>query len=105
MTTPGIFALGAQYRFAPPVALVDGRGLRHLSRSMATTSVRRTCPWTARSASAQGFKYDWNDDVTVGLAYEYLDAGDAGIDQKGGPLQGDLKGDYGTTQFTSWPST
>jgi long-chain fatty acid transport protein len=43
-----------------------------------------------------GMKYDWNNDMTVGIAYEYLDAGDAEIDQKGGPLQGPLKGDYDT---------
>jgi len=34
--------------------------------------------------------------MTVGTAYEYLDAGDAEIDQEGGPLQGPLKGDYDT---------
>jgi long-chain fatty acid transport protein len=43
-----------------------------------------------------GIQYDWNADVTLGLAYENLDAGDAGIDQEGGPLQGDLKGEYET---------
>jgi long-chain fatty acid transport protein len=32
--------------------------------------------------------------VTVGVAYEYLDAGEAEIDQEGGPLQGPLKGEY-----------
>ena len=43
-----------------------------------------------------GIQYDCNEDVTVGVAYEYLDAGDGKIDQTGGPLQGDLKGEYGT---------
>jgi long-chain fatty acid transport protein len=43
-----------------------------------------------------GIQYDWNNDMTVGVAYEYLDAGDAEIDQEGGPLQGSLKGDYDT---------
>ena len=41
-------------------------------------------------------QYDWNQNVTVGAAYEYLDAGDAEIDQEGGPLQGPFKGDYDT---------
>ena len=41
-----------------------------------------------------GIQYDWNKDVTVGAAYEYLDAGEAEIDQDGGPLQGPLKGEY-----------
>ena len=43
-----------------------------------------------------GIQYDWNKDVTVGAAYEYLDAGEAEIDQDGGPLQGPLKGEYDT---------
>ena len=32
--------------------------------------------------------------MSVGAAYEYLDAGDAKIDQNRGPLAGELKGDY-----------
>ena len=40
-----------------------------------------------------GIQYDWNKDVTVGAAYEYLDAGETEIDQDGGPL----KGEYDTT--------
>ena len=43
-----------------------------------------------------GIQYDWNKDVTVGAAYEYLDSGEAAIDQNGGPLQGSLKGEYDT---------
>jgi hypothetical protein len=34
--------------------------------------------------------------VILGAAYEYLDAGEAKIDQGGGPLQGPLKGEYDT---------
>jgi len=36
-----------------------------------------------------GMRYDWNKGVTVGVAYEYLDAGEAEIDQDGGHLQGE----------------
>jgi long-chain fatty acid transport protein len=43
---------------------------------------------------ATGFQYDWNDDVTVGFAYTFLDAGNAKIDKTGGPLTGSLQGDY-----------
>ena len=32
--------------------------------------------------------------MTSGVACEYLDAGEAKIDQKGGSLQGTLKGEY-----------
>jgi long-chain fatty acid transport protein len=43
-----------------------------------------------------GLQYDWHSDITVGVAYEYLDAGEAKIDQEGGPLQEPLKGEYDT---------
>ena len=45
---------------------------------------------------ATGLQYDWNENVTIGGAYTYIDLGDAEIDQQGGPLQGNLKGDYKT---------
>ena len=41
-----------------------------------------------------GIQYDWNEDVTVGVAYEYADLGEAEMDREGGPLQGSLKGEY-----------
>ena len=41
-----------------------------------------------------GIQYDWNEDVTSGVACEYLDAGEAKIDQEGEFLQGTLKGEY-----------
>jgi long-chain fatty acid transport protein len=31
-------------------------------------------------------------DLTLGAAYEYMDAGSAPVNQTGGPLKGDLKG-------------
>jgi opacity protein-like surface antigen len=44
-------------------------------------------------------QYDWGESITLGAVYEYLDAGEAKIDQQGGPLQGDLKGDYKTNEI------
>ena len=34
--------------------------------------------------------------MTLGVAYEYLDAGEARIDQEGGPFQRPLKDEYDT---------
>jgi len=48
---------------------------------------------------ATGLQYDWGENITLGAAYEYLDAGKAKIDQQGGPLQGDLKGDYQSNEI------
>jgi long-chain fatty acid transport protein len=35
---------------------------------------------------------------SVGAAYEFIDLGKARINQQGGPLQGDLQGEYGTNE-------
>ena len=45
-----------------------------------------------------GVQYEFNQDVTLGAAYEYLDLGDGNINQTGGNLRGDLKGDYQTCE-------
>jgi long-chain fatty acid transport protein len=86
------FALGAQYRFAE-------RWLWSLGAAYDTSPVdedTRTpdLPLDRQIRIGTGIQYDWNENVTVGGAYEYLDAGEAEIDQEGGPLQGSLKGDY-----------
>jgi long-chain fatty acid transport protein len=86
-------ALGAQYRFAE-------RWLWSVGAAYDTSPVdgddQRTpdLPLDRQIRVGTGLQYDWNDDLTVGAAYEYLDVGKAKIDQEGGPLQGPLKGDY-----------
>jgi len=86
-------ALGAQYRFAE-------RWLWSVGAAYDTSPVdgddQRTpdLPLDRQIRVGTGLQYDWNEDVTLGVAYEYLDAGKAKIDQEGGPLQGPLKGDY-----------
>jgi long-chain fatty acid transport protein len=87
-------ALGAQYRFLP-------RWLWSLGMAYDTSPTdddTRTpdLPLDRQVRVGTGIQYDWDTDITVGLAYEYLDAGQAKVDQTGGPLQGDLEGDYGT---------
>jgi len=39
-------------------------------------------------------QYDWNENVTVGVVFEYLDAKEADIDQEGNPLLRSFKGEY-----------
>jgi opacity protein-like surface antigen len=36
-----------------------------------------------------GIQSGWNNDVTLEATYEYLDAGEAEIDQDGGPFKGE----------------
>ena len=88
------FALGAQYRFAERWLWSVGAAYD----TSPTDEDTRTpdLPLDRQIRIGTGIQYDWNNDMTVGVAYEYLDAGKAEIDQEGGPLQGSLKGDYGT---------
>jgi long-chain fatty acid transport protein len=86
------FALGAQYRFAEN--WLWSVGAAYDTSPSDTDSRSPDLPLDRQIRIGTGVQYDWNKDITVGAAYEYLDAGDAKIDQEGGPLQGPLKGKY-----------
>jgi len=43
---------------------------------------------------ATGIQYDLSEDITIGGAYELLDAGNAEIKQNRGPLAGAVEGGY-----------
>ncbi|RPJ12826.1 MAG: hypothetical protein EHM37_08395, partial [Deltaproteobacteria bacterium] len=83
------FALGAQYRFAPEWLWSFGAAY---DTSPVDSDKDRT-PDLALDRQirlATGLQYDWNEDVTIGAAYEYIDLGDGGIDRNDGPLKGPL---------------
>jgi long-chain fatty acid transport protein len=46
-----------------------------------------------------GFQYALRNDITLGAAYEYMDAGDAPVNQSGGPLRGDIEGKLDQADF------
>jgi long-chain fatty acid transport protein len=89
------FALGAQCRIGEDWLWSVGAAY---DTSPIDKATNRTpdLPLDRQIRLGTGIQYDWNDDLTLGAAYEYLDAGDAEIDQEGGPLQGTLKGEYDT---------
>jgi long-chain fatty acid transport protein len=87
------FALGAQYRFAPEWLWSFGAAY---DTSPVDSDKGRT-PELALDHQirlASGLQYNWNEDVTIGGAYQYIDLGDGGIDRNDGPLKGPLRGDY-----------
>ena len=91
------FAVGVQYRIAAP-------WLYSLGFAYDTSVVDRAdrtpdAPFDRQLRYGTGIQYDWNEDVTVGFAYEYIDAGDAAINQYKGPLAGRLAGDYKTNEI------
>jgi len=90
-------ALGTQYRFLEK--WLWSVGFAYDSSPVDKDDRSPDLPVDRQIRYATGLQYDWGENVTLGAAYEYLDAGDAKIDQEGGPLQGDLKGDYKTNEI------
>jgi long-chain fatty acid transport protein len=46
-----------------------------------------------------GLQYVLRNDLTLGAAYEYMDAGDAPVNQRGGLFRGDFKGALDRADF------
>jgi long-chain fatty acid transport protein len=85
--------LGVYYRIADPWLLMAGFGY---DTSPTNSSSERSpiLPLGATYRYATGVQYDWNKDFSIGAAYTLIDAGKAKVNQSGGPLRGDLEGDY-----------
>jgi long-chain fatty acid transport protein len=88
-------AFGGQYRLAPK--WVMSAGVAYDTSPIAHARNRSpAAPLDRAIRYGVGLQYDLNDDITLGAAYELLDAGKARVDKKGGLLKGDLKGKYDT---------
>jgi len=90
-------AVGAQYRIYSD--WVWSVGMAYDSSPVDDEDRTPDLPLDRQIRVGTGLQYHWQDNITVGLAYEYLDAGDAEIDQTGGPLQGNLEGDYDSNEI------
>jgi len=90
-------ALGVQYRFLEN--WLWSVGFAYDSSAVDDDDRTPDLPLDRQIRYATGLQYDWRENVTLGAAYEYLDGGAAKIDQQGGPLQGDLKGDYKSNEI------
>jgi long-chain fatty acid transport protein len=87
------FALGAQYRITEPWLLSIGAAY---DTSPVDSGKKRTpaLPLDRQTRFGAGVQYELDQNLTLGAAYEYLDLGDGNINQTGGNLRGNLKGDY-----------
>jgi long-chain fatty acid transport protein len=87
--------IGVYYRVADPWLLMAGFGY---DTSPTSSSDERSpvLPLGAAFRYAAGVQYDWSKDFSVGAAYTLIDAGKAKVNQSGGPLRGDLEGEYDT---------
>jgi long-chain fatty acid transport protein len=87
--------LGVYYRVAEPWLLMAGFGY-DTSPTSSSTQRSPILPLGATFTYSAGVQYDWNKDFSVGAAYALIDAGAAKVNRSGGPLKGDLEGEYDT---------
>ena len=87
--------LGVYYRVAEPWLLMAGFGY-DTSPTSSSSERGPLLPLGAAFRYAAGVQYDWSKDLSVGLAYTLIDAGTAKVNKTGGPLKGDLEGEYDT---------
>ena len=88
-------ALGGQYRLAPKWLM--SAGVAYDTSPIKHSSDRSpSLPLDRQIRYALGLQYDLNEDITLGCAYEILDAGKARVDKEGGTFRGNLRGEYNT---------
>ena len=85
-------AIGARYRVSPVWSLSAGFAYDSSPVSDSDRSIALALDRQYRYAV--GALYDWRKDITLGVAFEYMDAGSAPVNQQGGPLRGDFKSDF-----------
>ncbi len=86
------FALGAQYAVADGWLWSVGGGFE--TSPMSESERSPALPLDQQYRLGTGIQYSFNDNLTVGLAYEYMNGGDANLDRERGPLAGRIQGDY-----------
>jgi len=87
--------IGVYYRVADPWLLMAGFGY-DTSPTSSSSERSPVLPLGAAFRYAAGVQYDWSKDFSIGAAYTLIDAGSAKVNQSGGPLRGDLEGEYDT---------
>ncbi|MBW2473454.1 MAG: outer membrane protein transport protein [Deltaproteobacteria bacterium] len=86
------FALGFQYQIDDPWLL--SVGIAYDESPVSDSNRTPDMPLDRQWRYATGIQYDLSQEMTIGCAYELLDAGDAEISQNRGALAGAIEGDY-----------
>ncbi len=86
------FALGFQYEIDDPWLL--SMGIAYDESPVSDSDRTPDMPLDRQWRYGTGIQYNLSEDMTVGCAYEFLDLGDAEIDQNRGALAGEIVGDY-----------
>jgi long-chain fatty acid transport protein len=85
-------AVGAHYRFHPRWRVTAGFAYDSSPSGDADRTV--TLPLDRQFRYSAGLIYEVTERITTGLAYTFVDAGSASVDQTRGPLAGTIQGDY-----------
>ena len=85
-------ALGVRCRYRPGWRL--STGFAYDSSPVSDANRTPDMPLDRQLRFAVGLEHERSEDFTLGVAYEYLNLGDAKIEQEGSPLKGSLKGKY-----------
>lgn len=88
------FAIGMQYRIKDP--WLFSLGFAYDESPVDREDRTADMPLDRQYRYGTGIQYEWNKDI---IAYEYVDFGDAAINQYQGELAGRLVGDYKTNEM------
>lgn len=90
------FAIGAQYRVSPTWKL--STGFAYDTSPVSDGDRTPDAPLDRQYRFSAGSEHVYSDNLDFGLAYTFMDAGSADI-QQSGTLRGDLVGDYDTHEI------
>ncbi|MGD2056684.1 MAG: outer membrane protein transport protein [Gammaproteobacteria bacterium] len=90
-------AVGARYRLNPLWSV--SAGIAYDSSPVKNSDRSIVLPLDRQYRYAMGLQYAWRKDLTLGAAFEYMNAGSAPVNQTGGLLKGNLKGDLKDDDF------
>jgi long-chain fatty acid transport protein len=91
------YALGARYRLNYQWSV--SAGFAYDSSPVSNSNRTVAMPLDRQYRIGAGVQYQVRKNLILGGAYEYMDAGDAPVNQSGGPLRGDFKGDLDSSGF------
>jgi len=90
-------AIGAHYRFHPQWRVTAGFAFDSSPVGDADRTV--VLPLGRQFRYSAGLIWDVSERITLGLAYTFLDAGQASVNQTRGPLSGTIQGDYSSNYY------
>ena len=91
-------ALGAQYRYSP--AWMFSGGIAYDSSAVDDDKRTVTIPMGEAWRFALGAQYAFNQNLSVGAAYELLWIGDMPVNQTRGPLAGTVSGEFSNSSIS-----